>query len=203
MRITENFREEHVLPDGGRITVRAIRPEDTAELRRAFARLSPASRQNRFLLAPVELSNETLHYLCDVDFDQHVALVATSVSHDLKTETGLGVARFVRLAEDPDVAEAAVTVVDAEQRRGIGRVLLTTLTEAARERGVRAFCASVLGTNDTMRRILAAVGASMRRDDGDVFLYEVALEPGDRPDEHPLRTLLRAAAASVVHLFRA
>src|SRR4051794_4985548 len=158
MRITESFREEFVLADGERITVRAIRPDDADEFRRGFERLSPASRRNRFLLAPPELTDETLHYLTRVDFEMHVALVASRTSHDLKSETGLGVARFIRLADEPDVAEAAVTVIDAEQRRGIGRILLMLIAEAARERGVRAFCAHVLRGNAGMAQIMSDVG---------------------------------------------
>jgi hypothetical protein len=42
----------------------------------------------------------------------HVAIVATKDSLDLKTEELLGVAHFVRLVGECDVAEAAVTVGD-------------------------------------------------------------------------------------------
>jgi len=51
----------------------------------------------------------------------------------------IGIARFMRFEQDPARAEVAATVADAFQGRGLGRLLLTRLAEAARERGVRSF----------------------------------------------------------------
>jgi GNAT superfamily N-acetyltransferase len=205
MKITATYREECALPDGEIVTVRAIRPEDASEFRRAYQHLSAATRRNRFLFAPPELTENTIRYLTLVDFDRHVAVVATQTTHDMKTEVGLGVARFIRLREDPSVAEAAVTVVDDVQGRGIGRVLLTTLAEAARERGVRAFSGPVLRTNERMLQIMREVGAVIRREDDDSLVYEVPLAsegpPSETSSDHPLRRLLHAAAESVAGFF--
>jgi GNAT superfamily N-acetyltransferase len=38
---------------------------------------------------------------------------------------GVGIARYIRDAEDPQAAEVAVTVLDHWQRRGLGTELLT------------------------------------------------------------------------------
>ena len=48
----------------------------------------------------------------------------------------MGVARFIRLADEPEVAEVAVTVIDAWQRRGLGTLLLEHLTDQARSQGI-------------------------------------------------------------------
>lgn len=197
MRFTPGFREEHELPDGGRITLRAIEPSDAPALAAAFARLSPATRHQRFVASPRELDEERLRYLTHVDQKDHVAIVATAESPDLKDERGLGVARFVRLAEDPSCAEAAVVVVDEAQRRGIGRVLLTALADAARERGVRTFRAQTLASNEPMRRILGEVGATIRERDADTLEYDVPLDPEPGAHESPMARLLRATAESI------
>ncbi len=194
------FREQHVLADGTPITLRFIRPDDADELRRAFAKLSPRSRYQRFLGVST-LTDEMVHYLTEVDGHDHVAIVAITDSLDLKSEIGLGVARFVRSKEDPTVAEAAVTVIDDAQGKGVGRVLLRALAALALERGVRVFRGEVLAENERMRHLLGEVGAHVREDGGQTFVFDVPLHgPAERVDEereHPLRRLLRAAAESL------
>jgi len=190
---------EHVLADGTVVFVLPIRPDDAALIREGFERLSPESRYRRFFGAVTHLTDETLEYLTNVDGVSHVAFVAGQVTLDLKTERGLGVARFVRLAEDHEVAEAAVTVVDDMQRRGIGRILLLTLADAARERGIKRFRGEVLASNEPMQRILAEVSAKMVRGDGVTVEYDVELEatPGNEHGASALARLLREAAGSM------
>jgi len=212
LKIDAGYRCEHVLADGTRVTLRLIRPEDGGELRRAFERLSPASRYRRFLAGVSQLSDEMVHYLTEVDGVNHLAVVATTDSYDLKTEVGLGIARFIRLEEDPTVAEAAVTVIDDAQGKGIGKLLLGALAEAARERGIHTFRGEVLASNEPMRRMLGELGAVVREDDGTSISFDVALDhhhdegdegesavPSERSD-HPLWQLLRAVAASLASL---
>lgn len=195
------FREEHALADGTRVTLRFIVPDDADGLRRSFAQLSPRSRYQRFLAGVPELTDEMVAYLTRIDGENHVAVVATTDSLDLKTEIGLGVARFVRLAGEPEVAEAAVTVVDDSQGKGIGRLLLTALATIALGRGVRAFRGEVLVENVRMVHLLQEVGATLRVVDGQTLVFDVPLqEPVEavaKHPSHPLRRLLRAAAESL------
>lgn len=198
MKIDADYASSHLLKDGSRITVRHIRPGDAEELRRAFQKLSPQSRYRRFLVSMPVLSEDMVRYLTEVDGIDHVALVATRESHDLKSEIGLGVARFIRAKDDPDVAEAAVTVVDEAQGKGIGRLLTQTLGEAALERGIRCFRAEVLAENAPMRKILEDAGAVVLRDESGTVVFDVPLH-AELPvaDESPLRKLLRVAAEFV------
>lgn len=204
MSADASFREEHLLADGTRVTLRFIRPDDAAELKRAFARLSHESRYRRFLTAAADLTDEKVRYLTEVDGVDHVAIVATTESHDLKSEIGLGVARFIRLKDEPSVAEAAVTVADEAQRRGIGKLLLIALATIARARGIRTIRGEVLASNAPMRRLLGELGAEVRSDDGATLVFDVPLAEGpegaESRDDHPLRRLLRAAAESIVSL---
>jgi GNAT superfamily N-acetyltransferase len=193
------FREELLLDDGTRVTLRAVRPDDAEELKRCFSRLSPRSRYLRFLTPMTRLSDDMVRYLTEVDGEDHVAIVAMTDSHDLKTERGLGVARFVRLPDDPRVAEAAVTVLDEAQGKGIGRLLLRALATVARAHDVACFRGEVLAENVQMRRLLDEVGAKVHEDDGRTFVFDVPLAwPADGPEAtHPLRRLLRAVAAGL------
>jgi GNAT superfamily N-acetyltransferase len=193
------FREEHLLADGTRVTLRSIRPDDADELKRCFALLSPRSRYLRFLSSMTRLSDDMIRYLTEVDGEAHVAIVAVTDSHDLKSERGLGVARFVRLPDEPRVAEAAVTVLDEAQGKGIGRLLLRALVTLARGRDVECFRGEVLAENVQMRRLLDEVGAKVHEDDGRTLVFDVPLE-WHAEATPPLLRLLRAVAASLAAL---
>jgi RimJ/RimL family protein N-acetyltransferase len=192
-----------VLADGTAVEVRAIRPDDREELAREFARLSPASRYARFLAAKGSLADDELRFLTEVDGHDHVAIVAVSESPDLKREVGLGVARFIRLP-NTDVAEAAVTVSDAAQNRGLGRVLLQVLASLAQAESVRAFRSEVLSENRRMRKIMEDAGGTVVEDHGATIVIDVPIEPlpdaGAEHREHPLRRILRAAAEAIAAL---
>ncbi len=202
-----DFHEEHVLDDGTPVTLRHVRPEDAAELRRGFARLSPASRYRRFLGSKSTLSDETVRYLTCVDGQNHVAIVATTRGAPLGEPTGLGIARFIRSTEDPAVAEAALTVIDDMQRKGLGRILAVTLARAALERGITRFRGEILTDNEPARELLDEVGATVHASPDGSLVFDVALTPEHPPSDHSLelvaRRILRAASSHLAGLFRA
>jgi GNAT superfamily N-acetyltransferase len=203
MKTGPEFSEDHLLADGTRVTLRHIRPGDATELRRGFERLSRESRYRRFFSGISELSEETLRYLTDVDGVDHVAIVAVGVSPDLKSEAGYGVGRFVRTKDDPTAAEAALTVVDDMQHKGIGRLLALSLAEAARERGITHIRGETLASNTPVRQMLDEVGAHVRVEAPTSLAFEVAL-PKAAPDEpdSALRRLVRAMATSASEIVR-
>jgi GNAT superfamily N-acetyltransferase len=202
MLTTPDYAAEHVLSDGTPVHVRHIRPDDGPALREAFEKLSPTSRYRRFFVDVGALTDEMVAYLTHCDGTDHVALVAAVDAPDLKTEQGIGVARFVRFADEPTVAEAAVTVVDDWQHRGVGKLLLAALVLAARERGILYFRAEVLASNEPMRALLAHSHAVLRSNEGETLRFDVPLDAAIRgelaPSEMLLFRLLRTAAASMV-----
>jgi hypothetical protein len=106
---------------------------------------------------------------------------------------GIGVARFVRLDDEPNVAEAAVTVLDAYQGKGLGTTLLRVLTEAARERGVDTFRAYVLGENRAVLKMLDALGPTRTEQQAGVHQIDVDLTGADdEPEESTAAKLLHA-----------
>jgi RimJ/RimL family protein N-acetyltransferase len=145
--------DSYVLNDGTVVEIRPIRADDGERLRTSHARLSPESRYRRFLGAKPELSVSDARYLVDVDGCDHFALVAT-----LDDEI-IAVTRFVRAPEDPGTAEFAIVVGDDHQRQGLAGELLERLAEAAAERGVRRFCATILTENVAIRRLMHKLAA--------------------------------------------
>jgi GNAT superfamily N-acetyltransferase len=204
MRTGPDFEETHTLRDGIVVHVRHIRPDDADELRRAFHRLSPTSRFRRFFGSIDDLDDPTVHYLTHVDGQNHVAIVAVMESPDLKNEIGIGVARFIRLPTEPDVAEAAVVVVDDFQSYGIGTLLCEVMAEAARERGITRFRAEVLASNEPARQLMHDVGANALREDDQSIVFDIPIPVpggnGGAPNrmQHMIRRVLRAAARQVV-----
>jgi GNAT superfamily N-acetyltransferase len=210
------WRVNRTLRDGSSIVVRPILPEDREELRRGYLELSPESRYFRFLNFGTKApSEDLLTYLTSVDHKDHVALGAVTVSPDLKTERGIGIARFIRLSNDEsspdkDTAEAAVTVADDMQRKGVGSILLRELLAAARVRNIKTLRAEVLENNATMRGILETARA--RRvyecEGAGTVVYDLPIEPPvdakDEEAEHPtLFEVLRGAAETMALRFRA
>jgi len=114
-----------LLRDGSEVLIRQVHGADAPLLADGFARLSARSRRMRFLFPKNELSATDLRYLTEIDHRDHEALGAL----DATDGRGVGVARYVRSAEDPSAAEIAVTVVDEWQGRGLGRELVGQLAE--------------------------------------------------------------------------
>ncbi len=182
------------LRDGSEVMVRPIRPEDRDAIAKAFGRLSEQSRYQRFMTAIDELSPSQLEYLTDVDHHDHEALVA----FDPETGDGVGVARFVRL-DDGTSAEAAVTVIDEWQGRGLGVALTNLLAERARDEGVTRFTALLLASNDQMHDVLASLGPSkvLSRSSGTV---EVEVDIPERGIGDHMAGVLRVVAGGTVEL---
>jgi len=196
------WKVARTLRDGTPITIRPIQPEDREELRREFERISPETRYLRFLGVVGELSEAALTYLTCVDQHDHIALVATTTSPDLKSERGVGVGRVIRLKSDPHVGEAAITVVDDMHQLGIGSALAVELARAARARGIRVIRAEVLEGNAAMRGILEQVGAK-RVDSGDqagTLCYDIAIDEVPHPTR--IVDVLRGAAQTMAMSIR-
>jgi GNAT superfamily N-acetyltransferase len=176
-----------------------VRPEDAALLREGFVRLSPRSRFQRFLSAKPRLSAEELRYLTDVDGERHVAIGAVTWSPGGR-EKGLGVARFFRQAHTPEVAEVAITVVDDAQGKGLGRLLMDRLVEAARERGVERFELRVLAGNVPMTKLVQTLAPCEPEQDEDALCFSVPLGAPVRGGSELLRSLLALAAQGALTL---
>jgi RimJ/RimL family protein N-acetyltransferase len=184
------------LRNGADVVVRPILPEDRDRLVDAFARLSETSRYRRFGTAVRHLTDDQLRYLTEIDYEDHMAWVAVDPAVD--GEPGLGVARYVRLPGEPEVAEAAVTVVDSHQGLGLGSILLGALGLSAVAHGIRAFRAYVLEENQAVQELFAGFGATMHHE-GPMLRVDVPLpdDPQDLPDT-PTGRVFRAVASHML-----
>lgn len=171
------------------MALRPIASDDKGLLTDAFDHLGPESRYRRFLGPHDALTSRELRYFTEVDHVGHEAIIAL----DPATGHGIGVARYVALADAPGSAEMAVAVVDEWQGRGVGTALLHALVGRARANGIRTFTASVLSTNRAMLALLHDLGdVHQTGRDGPVSEFSITLPP---EGVGPLAALLRDAAA--------
>ena len=182
------------LNDNTMVFLREIRPDDKQKLADGLATLSEESVRRRFLGPKPTLSTSELRYLTEVDGHDHYAIVATGDEDEI-----VAVGRFVRLAEDPGAAEAAITVCDSLHGRGLGSLLARRISDAARDRGVERLTASIASDNrpaiKLMRRIDerlagAPVGSSVTE-----LVARLAMPEPDELDEDEAAAAPSSAAA--------
>ena len=146
------------LRDGTQLLVRHVRPSDKELIAKAWSVLSEESQRRRFLAPKPRLTTRDLRYLTEIDGHDHVALIAVRPNQPNRL---VAVARYVRLPEDPEAAEVAITVADDMQGKGIGRQLSILLADEAAGRGVKRFTASILTDNPPALKLMAAMGARL------------------------------------------
>lgn len=134
--------------EGMQFLARTIMPSDREMLQNGFRQLSVRTKFLRFSSIDAQLSEFQLKYLTEVDGVNHVAWGVLDISGDESIPVAVG--RFVRLKESPDTAEVGITVLDAYQKKGLGKMLFILLNILAAEKGVLKLRYHVLSENRTV-----------------------------------------------------
>jgi acetyltransferase len=136
-----------------------MRTTDRATYERAVYSLSPRSRYLRFF-APIErMSKRLLDQMTQVDGHRHVAWLALTPDES----TGVGVVRYVRVADHDQAAEVAIAVADDWQGGGLGGELLRQTMDHARLAGLDLLIATTLRENSAGAGLLQAAGFAAKR----------------------------------------
>ena len=147
---------EFFLQDGTPAMIWPLLPSDAETLREGFRRLSPDSRQRRFLATLGELDDPMIRLLIDsADGVHHIALLLIVLPEG--EEEPAGVAHLVQDPDDPTTADIAVTVVDDWQGRGAGIALVAALVQR-RPAEVTRLRALVAADNRASLALLARAG---------------------------------------------
>lgn len=136
--------------DGACIVVRPLRADDAERDRQLMNSLSDGARHMRFFRCFTAVPPELLEQLMDVDYDRKMALVAAI--QDENGERFIGEARYGS-TDRKDVADFAVVVHDAWQKRGIASVLVSALMSFAVEHGYSTFIGDVFPENEPMLKL--------------------------------------------------
>jgi len=152
------------LRDGRAVHIRAMRPADEAEILQAFDRLSQDARYMRFMRSVREPNLERVRKTLASFPGSGLGIVATVPATDGIDIVGTAI--FV-LGGDPSTCEFAITIAADYGGAGLGRTLLTTLVDAAKQRGLKEMEGFVLAANKSMLGLAARVGFSISVDPDD------------------------------------
>jgi GNAT superfamily N-acetyltransferase len=150
------------LRNGRRVEIRALRPDDRADLLAAVGRTSAESRFRRFFAIKQGFTEKEITSFLNIDFINHVALVA--VVEEERRPVIVGGGRYI--VAQPGKAEVAFAVVDQYQAQGIGARLMHHLAGIARGCGIRELIAEILLDNAPMLKVFEKSGfdLSTKRD---------------------------------------
>ncbi len=164
----KTFHVTETLHDGSVVELRAQKPEDRKAIIAEMEHASPDTLYHRFFAVKRHLSEKEQHYFFDVDFVNHVVLIAVTKANG--AEKILGGARYV--VTEPGKAEVAFTVVDAFQHHGLGAVLMHHIAAVARDAGITELVAEVLADNVSMIAVFEHSGmiTTARRDGATVHV---------------------------------
>jgi RimJ/RimL family protein N-acetyltransferase len=160
-----NYSAQEQLRDGRPVKIRALRRDDEASMLAAIDRTGTPSLKRRFFVTKRGFTEKEKAFFMNLDFANHVALVAEIEEDGRPAIVGGG--RYVVVGSGQ--AEVAFTVVDACQGQGIGTILTRHLVDLARAAGLKQLSADVLPENVAMLRVLGRFGFQSRGRDPQVI----------------------------------
>lgn len=180
------------LRNGGQALVRPVTRSDKLILEEGFKHLSADSKYNRFLSPIKSLNSRQLAYFTEIDQVNHVAWgIGIPQGEEI---LGIAIGRYVRLPDEPNTAEFALTVIDQFQGKGLGTFLLALLYRLAQHQGDIHILRGVIGTeNDKMLKWMGLLGASLYRSDSYLMHADISVTVGKPklPDSRAARRFTR------------
>lgn len=168
---------ETSLSDGTPVVVRELGVADRDGLAEGYRRLSPESRYLRFWVRTGEVIGERmLDRILAGDPENHAVWAVLDPAREFP---GVGAASFWRSTTDPDEAEFSCTVLDDDQRRGVGTLLLAVVWLAAMRVGVRHMVGYTMPENSVPIRWMRDTGAEAEWD-GYKVIFRWELDDLDR-----------------------
>jgi acyl-CoA hydrolase len=135
---------------GGPLLFRPVKPTDERLVQEHFYNLDREDIIARFLHEKWIFTRRDVAYLVQVDYAKDLTLVAVSGEGGDEKVVGIG-GYFFNPARNQ--AEVAFSVLKAWQKKGIGRVLLEKLVQAACENKIKGFFAVTSPRNQGMARL--------------------------------------------------
>jgi len=154
------YVSDWTMPDGRRVTIRPIRPEDEPLMVKFHETLSDRSVYFRYfhvLKLNQRVAHERLTRICFIDYDREMALVAELRDPVSAHRRILGVGRLTKVHGSRE-AEFAVLVADEFQRHGLGGELLRRAKAVARAEHLELLTGDVLSENVEMIRLCEREG---------------------------------------------
>jgi RimJ/RimL family protein N-acetyltransferase len=151
MDYPHEWERDVVLPDGGKVHLRPVRPEDEEAIVRFHAGLDDESIYLRFFSPLRRLPPALLQRFTHVDYDRRMVLLA------FLGDVVIAMASYDREPNSTS-AEIAFAVEEDHQNRGIASLLLHHLVAIARSHGIHSFFADTLPHNRPMLAVFHHAG---------------------------------------------
>ena len=136
-----------------------------------LAELSLESRWHRFANPIHKLTGDQLDILVDLDGKDKVAWCASIMKNG--REKGIGLARYIRYTQEPDIAEFAITVLDVYQDQGIGFTLLKMLIESAKENNLSILRGFIVPSNKRMLSLCRHFDTQLHSEDSGFIVADI------------------------------
>lgn len=169
----QHLVRHRALFNGMPVTIRPIRAEDSGMEQEFVRHLSDDSRYFRFMGSLRELPEKKLRFFTEIDYQRHMAFVATVLQDGREQE--IGTARYIA-TEAPGACEFAIVVDDAWQGSGVAGLLMISLEHAAREHGFKTMEGIVLASNHKMLKFARQLGFKSRHNPGEADTVHIELQ---------------------------
>jgi acyl-CoA hydrolase/RimJ/RimL family protein N-acetyltransferase len=168
----EELERYETLRDGTEIFFRPVKPNDEPALSEMLYSLSEESIRTRYMTHTIVFPHKDIQRLTNIDYRQDMAIVGVIPRAD--GEEIVAIAQYF-LDPKTQAAEVAFLVQDEWQQKGMGTFLLDYLTQIAKQRGVKKFCAKVLPTNESMLAIFHNSGYKVNTE-FDGYAYDITYD---------------------------
>jgi GNAT superfamily N-acetyltransferase len=158
----------HHLDGGLPVRLRLTRPSDTGRVRDFLERLSPETRQRRFLSPMPRVPAAAVDHFTFYDPRERLVIAATAPGEGGEEFIGVGDVSLV----DTGVAEIGLVVEEEHQSRGIGKLIAEAIASLALSRGATHLKAEMLDSSPAVLKVLGSIGPTISEvEDGRAVAY--------------------------------
>lgn len=160
----EKYTKVIELPDGTKVTLRPIKPEDEPQWMDMLASCSKETIYSRFRYFFQWASHDVAIRYCYIDYDREIAIVAEILEEGVRKLIGVG-----RLIADPEheTVEYAILITDAWQKKELGKKLTEYCMEVARKWKLKKIVAQTTTDNRPMIAVFQKLGFDVTYNDQD------------------------------------
>lgn len=161
--------EQAIDIDGKKVVIRPSKPVDERRIQEHYYSLPSTDVLSRFFCQKSHFTRADVEVRSQTDYVNALSLVA--VTGDFGFGRIVGVAESIRL-HNSNLAEVAFSVSEDFQGKGLGKLFLKKLAEAARESGLAGLMAFTSPSNQGMIRLFQTLPYKVTKklEDGDLLL---------------------------------
>ncbi len=138
--------------NGETVTIRPAKPVDARRIQEHFYNLEKDDVISRFFHEKTSFLQSEVKEVSQIDYIKSFTIIAVVGEFGFGKVVAVG---EYQLDEDKNMAEIAFSVTKAWQGKGLGKILLKKMCEAARENGIAGFMAYTSPQNQVMIRLFS------------------------------------------------